>query len=286
MHSGQRSVASNASFGLRFAGFHNIMATVGHLAAAHGLNTSGNTLVWSGGSAGGVGVFTTVDHVADVLPVVRVVGAPVAGLPPDVEWAVDAHVKGAAPPSEDVHTAAFPRINALWDAFLPTRCVAARGHSARDACGVPHVGYAYVATPLFVMQSLTDIVILCGFEGVPAKVSALLHPSVARYIEDYAHNATALLTTTVEKSARDGLFAPSCLMHTGFTLDGPLIGGVHAVEALSKWVHGANASGGVHVRTRGRSSTANDTQYHRIDSCAHGRYFPPCGAHCPPLPSL
>jgi len=191
-------------------------------------------------------------------------------------------LKGAVPPEEDVHTAAFPRIVALWDAFLPPRCVAARGPSAHGACAVPHIGYAYVATPLFVMQSLTDIVILCGFEGVPTK----FEPSVARYIEDYAHNATALLAATVQKkSARDGLFAPSCLMHTGFTLDGPLIGGVHAIAALSQWVHGANANGAARgsARASGGASVVTSGQYQRIDSCAHGRYFPPCGAHCPPL---
>ena len=38
------------------------------------LNASGNTLVFSGGSAGGVGVFTMLDHVASVLPDVHVVG--------------------------------------------------------------------------------------------------------------------------------------------------------------------------------------------------------------------
>ena len=36
-------------------------------------------------------------------------------------------------------------------------------------------------------------------------------------------------------STRDGLFAASCLLHCGFTLDGPLIRGENAISALFKW---------------------------------------------------
>jgi hypothetical protein len=37
------------------------------------------TVIWSGDSAGGIGCGGSVDHVAELLPNTRVVGAPIAG---------------------------------------------------------------------------------------------------------------------------------------------------------------------------------------------------------------
>ena len=151
MHAGQRTTATNETFGLYFSGFHTVMAAVGYLSSAYGLNSTGATLVWSGGSAGGVGVFSTVDHVAAALPAVRVVGAPVAGFPPPIHWYLGA---GALPPSEDVRTPAFKQNVALFDSVLPPRCVAALGPRGYE-CQVPSIAYSYLSTPLFMMQSLT-----------------------------------------------------------------------------------------------------------------------------------
>lgn len=133
--------------------------------------------MWSGGSAGGVGVFSTVDRVAASLPSVRVLGAPVGGFPPDVHWST---IKGASPPEEDVRTPAFAVNNALYDAVLPPTCAQALGPAQSYLCGVPHIAYQYLATPSFIMESITDVVVLCGFEGMPCKpiAKALLNPEV------------------------------------------------------------------------------------------------------------
>ena len=37
----------------------------------------------------------------------------------------------------------------------------------RYTCGVPHLAYPYLQTPAFIMESITDVVVLCGFEGMP-----------------------------------------------------------------------------------------------------------------------
>jgi len=270
MHSGQRTEATEATFGLYFAGFHNVRATVQHLSLHYGLATKGNTLVWGGGSAGGVGVFTSLDAVAESLPGVRVVGAPIGGFPPDVAWS---KIKGAAPPEEDVRTIAFQQNNALYDAFLPKRCVAALGPAESYKCGVPHLAYPFLATPSFIIESLTDVVVLCSFEGMPCKPipKALLNPAVWGEMDRYAHNVTAMLEKTVLLSGRDGLFAASCLIHTGFTVDGPLINGTSAVNAMYQWLTQASGPGG-------------GSAYHNIDRCRGGRFFPPCGKKCPLKP--
>ena len=272
MHAGQRTVANEATYGLYFAGFHNVMATVAYLSKMHGLATRGNTLIWGGGSAGGVGVFTSLDAVADTLrdAGVRVVGAPIGGFPPDLSWST---IRGAEPPEEDLRTMAFQRNNALFDAFLPKRCVAALGEASSYKCGVPHLAYPYLATPTFVIQSLTDVVVLCDFEGMPCKpiAKALLNPEVWWNLDQYAHNATMMLDQTVFNNPRDGLFAASCLIHTGFNLDGPIINGTSAPVALYQWLTQALGPGG-------------GVAYHHIDRCRGGRFYPPCGKRCPLKP--
>lgn len=271
MHSGQRTTKSNSTFGLYFAGYENVKATVKYLAINYGLNTTGNTLVWSGGSAGGVGVFSTVDLVASSLPDLRVVGAPVGGFPPDLHWST---IKGATPPEEDARTPAFAVNNALYDAVLPPLCAKALA-SESYKCGVPHLAYPYLSTPSFIMESITDIVIMCGFEGMPCSPpqKALLNPDVWGEINAYGHNATAMFSETVLKSTRDGFFAPNCILHTGFLLDGPIIDDKSAVTALWQWLHDPT------------NATSRQPSTHKyVDHCLDDKFFPPCGKHCPQNP--
>ena len=270
MHAGQRITADNSTFGLYFSGYHNIVGALQHLSEKYALNTSGNTLVWGGGSAGGVGVFSTVDHVAALLPSLRVVGAPVGGFPPEIVWSI---IKGSAPPSEDVRTPAFAVNNQLFNAVLPMACVSALGSELAYQCGVPHIAYPYLQTPSFIMEAKTDIVITCGFEGQPCTPpwKALLNPdNWHRWIE-YGQNMTATMADTVMKSERDGLFAPSCLMHTGFTLGGPIIDGMNVVDALYAWMYPSTDS----------RNLSNSNKH--ADVCKDGKYYPPCGEKCPPI---
>ena len=72
LHTGQRTVATNETFGLYFAGHLIVSALLDDVAASHGLNsTSGSMVVFAGGSAGGLGVFANVESVASRLPHAR-----------------------------------------------------------------------------------------------------------------------------------------------------------------------------------------------------------------------
>ena len=157
-------------------------------------------------------MFSSLDRVAEALPAVRVVGVPVGGFPPDISWST---IKGSAPPEQDVRTPAFAVNNKLYNATLSSRCAAALGAESYK-CGVPHIGYAFLTTPTFIIQSLTDVVIMCGFEGAPCDPveKALLNPAIWGELNQYGHNATSLISSTVATSKRDEVFAASCLLHT------------------------------------------------------------------------
>ena len=58
---------------------------------------------------------------------------------------------------------------------------------------------------------------------------------VGAFIEDYAHNFSLSIQRLSRDTPRNGLFAASCLMHTGFELDKPLINGTNAVAATFEW---------------------------------------------------
>ena len=274
MHAGRRTApgADNATWGLYFSGYHNIQATVQYLSNTYGMNTTGNTLVWSGGSAGGVGVFSTLDLVAASIPEVRVVGAPVGGFPPEVFWST---IKGSSSPAADVRDPAFKVNNELYDAVLPPTCAKALGPARSYQCGIPHVAYPYLQTPVFIIQAKTDVVVTCDFEGMPCKpvAKALFNPDNWHRWDEFGNNATNMLAETVMKSGRDGVFAASCLLHTGFTLDGPLIDSQNAVEALHAWLY----------RNTTTITSGSDNSDKHEDVCDNNKYWPPCGEKCPPI---
>ena len=278
MHAGQRTTATNETFGLYFSGYHNVMATIDYLSAQYQLNETASTLVWSGGSAGGVGVFSTLDAVARQLPLVRVVGAPVGGFPPEIFWSTE---KGANTPGEDVRTPAFAQNNALYDAVLPFTCAKALGAAEAYKCGVPSLAYPYLQTPTFILEAITDVVVTCGFEGMPCKpvAKALLNPDNWHRWDQYGHNATRMFQSTVGKNVqRDGLFAASCLLHTHFTLDGPLIDGVNGVQATWDWMYPNEKK----EKKEKKDREGNASTFH-MDVCQNGKYYPPCGTSCPSI---
>ena len=73
---GQRTIASNKTWGMYFSGHRILAAVLANLNAQLGAATS---IVLSGESAGGIGVWSNVDWLAAKYPHARVVGAPIGG---------------------------------------------------------------------------------------------------------------------------------------------------------------------------------------------------------------
>merc|ERR1711957_123893 len=86
MHSGRRTEASDETFGLYFSGHHTVRAVVDYLSVGSGMNETGNLVVFGGGSAGGVGVFANYEWVTRTMPQARVLGAPIGGFPPEIQF--------------------------------------------------------------------------------------------------------------------------------------------------------------------------------------------------------
>ena len=74
LHSGQRTEASEETFGLYFSGFHVLVATLDELDKSPYNLKEATDIIVSGVSAGGIGVWMTVDYIAKRYPEARVTG--------------------------------------------------------------------------------------------------------------------------------------------------------------------------------------------------------------------
>ena len=272
MHTGMRTAASNETYGLWFAGHHTVNAMLDELSRTTQLNSSSGAFVaFSGGSAGALGVFANVDHVASRLPHATVVGVPIGGYVPNIVWYLGPHHRT---PSEDVRDANFPTLVRLWASFLPRRCAAALGAAHEHLCLVPRIAYKYYDRPLFIMEALTDAVVTSDFEGIPLW-GLFLSPPVQAHLAAYGANASANMAQVLG-NPRDGLFAASCFMHCFFRFDQPQIRGVGAIDALYSWIKR-------YLNPTSPLDPLSGATFKWIDQCKS--YWPPCNPTCPLSPN-
>eukprot|EP00750_Incisomonas_marina_P009503 INCI16027.2.p3 GENE.INCI16027.2~~INCI16027.2.p3 ORF type:complete len:438 (+),score=75.08 INCI16027.2:192-1505(+) len=292
MWTGARQNATDpATFGLWITGHNNIAALIDHFSKGvvgadgnhYSMAAPNSTVILSGGSAGGIGAFNNVDFVAHQLPNSLVLGAPVGGFPPQLAWYTG---PGASAPDEDGRDPSYTAHDAFWGSFKSSKCVDDMGANASSLCVVPYHLYDHLETPVFIVEAITDAVIMCGFEGLPCKPVDLLRPEVGAFIEDYAHNFSLSIQRLSRDTPRNGLFAASCLMHTGFELDKPLINGTNAVAATFEWYeyHAARFHSAAKLVGRTRPQRHNDADFVWVDHCSDEKYFPPCDAVCPATP--
>ena len=279
--SGARRSASNETFHLWFNGHDTVTALFQDLAKKTTVNQTGSVVAFAGGSAGGLGVFINYDYVASTLRS-TVVGIPIGGYVPNIEWYTG--IESSVPPV-DVRDAAFIHHRKLYNAYLPENCLAKEGDSDGYKCLIPRHSYKYSERPLFIIESLTDSVVLTGFEGVPQDF-ILWPPAVKQFVSGYGKNASANFGQVLN-STRDGVFVASCLLHCNFKLDEPIIEGENAVGGLFKWMQ-QYINGGKKKVGGGRSvspQTPSPASFKWMDACNDGVYWPPCNSKCPLVPN-
>ena len=89
LYTGQRTTnESSATWGLWFSGHHILDAVFDHINDndQNALNHSSTFMAVSGGSAGGLGAFYSTDWVAEKFSRATVVGVPIGGFVPDIQW--------------------------------------------------------------------------------------------------------------------------------------------------------------------------------------------------------
>eukprot|EP00041_Stephanoeca_diplocostata_P007467 m.106215 g.106215 ORF g.106215 m.106215 type:complete len:386 (+) comp16890_c0_seq1:32-1189(+) len=233
LHSGTVSKPSNGTFGYRFAGHLTFAAIVSALKTSGGLATA-DTVVLSGGSAGGIGVWINLDWLQEQLPASRVVGAPIAGF-----YAFAFPYTGPGHTSSklaDFRGPAWPAHVQLWGSFLPKACVAGRTSANQDtaACMLSNYSAPFVKAPLFVIEAQTDKVQLTDHDWVPESGVENKDKEVLSYLMQWHDNQTIGLEYGLKPT--DGYFNPACFIHTGFSHTAPHVDGLSYAQAFGRWL--------------------------------------------------
>lgn len=259
LHSGTRQSASSDTWGLHFSGHLIVQALISQLKATAGLGDA-DLVVFAGGSAGGMGVFANIDYVASQLPNVKMLGVPVGGF-------LFAHPRytgpGAQNESETSTAADFQRNSELYQAVTSHTgpCAAEFGKEDAWKCLDATILFKYIDTPLYIVESQIDSVIMFGFSDVPE----IDTPPVEQYVTAFRANST-LHADAVVKFSRHSIFSVCCFMHTNFDRGSPTIQGVDYYDMLSSAADAAR---------RGVAPPVS-----LVDTCPGLQ----CGTNCPKFP--
>ena len=259
LHGGNRNTTSKDTWGLHFAGHIVIDAMITQLKSNNGLGTA-DLVIFAGGSAGGIGVFYNIDHVSASLPGVKILGVPIGGY-------LFMHPTYKGPDAQhDPETSSaidFERDAELFDSFAAQNnaCSESLGPGNAWRCGSPATLYPYISTPLLIIESQIDSVIMFGFSDVPEENIS----EVTTYAKAFRRNST-IYADHVVQSSKDSIFSVCCFMHTNFARGSPTIEGVDYYDLL------------------GRSARAivngSPLPSSLVDRCAGLQ----CGENCPQFP--
>lgn len=218
-HRGQRAVASEETWGFRFAGHTNFKAIVAALKADEALAGAARVLL-TGCSAGGTGTLSNANTLKELLPGVDVRASPIGGWffagstadHPSAAWSPPSSyanfTAGIATPPSEFLAAIRPAIK-LHDVYLLPECVAA--HTDEPAvCYSAHVYAPFVSTPLLVAENMMDSHQITVTFGMYTE--ELRKPSGRAYVTYWAQ---AMVASTAPVARRDasGLFVPACFHH-------------------------------------------------------------------------
>eukprot|EP00039_Didymoeca_costata_P019664 m.338438 g.338438 ORF g.338438 m.338438 type:complete len:399 (-) comp18422_c0_seq1:95-1291(-) len=224
------------------------LATTGHNIITALLDYLHNTtnfrfathLLFSGGSAGGIGVFHNVDFVADrvrQLGISAIVKAtPQAGyyFPPEVIL-FPMYAIGSRVPFDFLASIGAQIIDG---GYLNPACTRALGKQ-KFRCWDINVVQKYIKTPLFIAQNILDQnqiddILLCPNEVCDPEDPTKLGLA---YLHDYNNKSRAALREFAEIHKTGSVWAPACFMHTEdlCTTREVLVNEVSYADALKDW---------------------------------------------------
>jgi hypothetical protein len=225
------------------------------LKAKHDMANATDVML-AGDSAGGMGVWLNLRFVKQQFSAsTTVVGAPIAVsaatsfctgqvaatyfethlVPQGFYFFVDPYRGPGATKSflADFSKEAWPAHIELWGSEMDAACREANQNDLA-VCMVANTSHPYMPAPVFITESLTDKVVLLYHDSMPNL--DVWDSSTLSYMSQWQHNMTAgLKSAATQPSFPAGVFTASCFIHTGFTYNTPLIGGVSYYQTAAKW---------------------------------------------------
>ena len=270
MHSGTGGTA----WGLQFNGHIILTSILDEMDELYGMQDASEIIV-SGASAGGLGVWMNI--AGFYYPAVFYTG------PEALTWDPDTAPAGVTDFREDNLAVMYD----LWDSYVDIDCqeayididldtsignttTATTATATTTATAAPclfaNYSYEYISTPIFIVQSLSDEVVLQYHDmmpNVPEQDQNAIPSEEHSFLITWSENMTNALTQTDRHI--HGIFAPSCWIHTGFSYQSPKIDGLNWILAFNEYYNDI-------INTN--STTNND----HIDQCGDEIL---CNENCP-----
>jgi hypothetical protein len=212
-------------------------------------------IIVSGNSAGGIGMWLSIDYINQRYINARVLGVSIAGF---YTFSYPYTGPGATDPNNglaDFSQSAWPSNVKLWNSYMNKRCVknqrAGGWPGSPWACMLANYSYPYVMTPVFIAEALTDSLQLQAHNQLPSPDQ--WGKDAKAYVNEFAQNMTRALWAVAKLSESGGalatadwpgnaVFAPACFIHDDFTSIAPLIQNVSFKDGLLKWLHDQSSS--------------------------------------------
>ena len=231
---GQVGEKSAKTWGYYFAGHHILDAVLTHIDRHVASLKTAQNLILTGESAGGIGVWPNLDWLAQRYPQARTVGAPIAG-----------YYFYARPYTGPGHTssyladfteAAWPSHFDLWQSFVDEDCASHFGAAHEQwRCILANETFPFVSASAFITEAQSDKVVLTDHDWVPGKQDPKWSGTVKSYLSQWQHNMTSALGPSMAPTSKNGVFNPSCFIHTDFYSSGPSIKGHTYLSAFNSW---------------------------------------------------
>jgi hypothetical protein len=207
-------------------------------------------IIVSGNSAGGIGMWLSIDYINQRYINARVLGVSIAGF---YTFSYPYTGPGATDPNNglaDFSQSAWPSNVKLWNSYMNKRCVksqrAGGWPNSSWACMLANYSYPYVMTPIFIAEALTDSLQLQAHNQLPSPDQ--WGKDAKAYVNEFAQNMTRALWAVAKLRESGGafptadspghaVFAPACFIHDDFTSIAPLIQNASFKDELLKWLH-------------------------------------------------
>lgn len=245
VHSGQVVEPTEAQWGNYFSGHLNFKNILQHIFDTMPAASQMEHVMFAGNSAGGYGVFTNCDYLQDYLSqqgtsaVVKCVANAGWFQPGFTEDHTDPDATPSDWPSWSAGKSSpvVPsKVLDIWQFYLPSNCVKARGNKESWKCASVHVAYPYIKAPVFLVENQFDTAqITEQVLHLPvSKVTTSQGRDFIAYFGRAMRNSTNLIVNHPLGKKGDGLFHPSCFDHGGFGK----LSGYNYYEATNDWFFG------------------------------------------------
>jgi hypothetical protein len=238
LHSGQMTEPSEQTWGLTFAGHHILNAILDDM-DQHGMKHA-EEIILSGASAGGIGVWINLDYVAKRYPNARVRGLSIGGFyfPATFYQGPDARVWTGQGTMADFRESAWPVTYELYQAYVNEDCKAHYSSLGQSPgpCLIANNSVSFVQTPVFVVQSQTDEVVMQWHDMLPDVPSLpTVQPEESAFMREWHLNMTVALTAPERAKTIAGYFTAACWTHCNFNSQYPLIDGLNWYQAFGNY---------------------------------------------------